>query len=74
MFSAISGNRFPLAQAFLLGFMPATGGLVFVALSLLLSSVFEGEYTAFLVGSCLVATIFFAFKARTIHRWSIFEC
>jgi len=34
---------------------------------------FEGEYTAFVFGICAIAIAFFGFKARSIHRWSIFD-
>jgi ABC-2 type transport system permease protein len=71
--SAMTGYRYPLAQSFAFGVLLAVGGLVFVCLSLLLSSLFDGEYTAFVFGICAIAIVFFAFKARSIHRWSIFD-
>ena len=73
LFSAMNGYRYPLAQSFTFGFLLAVGGLVFVCFSFLLSSLFDGEYTAFVLGICAIATSFFAFKARSIHRWSIFD-
>lgn len=73
LFSAMNGHRYPFAQSFTFGLLLAVGGLVFVCFSLLLSSLFEGEYTAFVLGICAIATAFFAFKARSIHRWSIFD-
>jgi ABC-2 type transport system permease protein len=73
LFSAMNGYRYPLAQSFTFGFLLAVGGLLFVCFSLLLSSLFEGEYTAFVLGICAIAIAFFAFKARSIHRWSIFD-
>ena len=73
LFSPMNGYQYPLAQSFAFGFLLAVGGLVFVCFSLLLSSLFEGEYTAFVLGICAIATAFFAFKARSIHRWSIFD-
>jgi len=73
LLSAMNGYRYPLAQSLTFGFLLAVGGLVFVCFSLLLSSLFEGEYTAFVLGICAMATAFFAFKARSIHRWSIFD-
>ena len=73
MFSLVTGNHYSLAQSVTFALFLAVGGLVFVALSVLLSSLFEGEYTAFICGMCAIATLFFAFKARSIHRWSIFD-
>jgi ABC-2 type transport system permease protein len=73
LFSAMNGYRYPLAQSFTFGFLLAVGGLVFVCFSFLLSTLFDGEYTAFVLGICAIATVFFAFKARSIHRWSIFD-
>jgi ABC-2 type transport system permease protein len=72
-FSAMTGYHYPLEQSFIFGLLLAFGGLIFVGVSLLLSSLFEGEYTAFVFGLCAIATAFFAFKARSIHRWSIFD-
>ena len=43
----MNGYRYPLAQSFAFGFLLAVGGLVFVCFSFLLSSLFDGEYTAF---------------------------
>jgi ABC-2 type transport system permease protein len=73
LFSAMNGYRYPLAQSFTFGFLLAVGGLVFVCFSLLLSSLFDGEYNAFLLGICTIAIAFFSFKARSVHRWSIFD-
>jgi ABC-2 type transport system permease protein len=73
MFSAMTGYHYPVAQSFGFALLLATGGLVFVGLSILLSSLFDGEYTAFVFGLCAIATTFFVFKARSLHRWSIFD-
>jgi ABC-type transport system involved in multi-copper enzyme maturation permease subunit len=73
MFSWATGNHYPLAQSVTFALFLAVGGLVFVGLSVLLSSLFEGEYSAFVLGMGAIATAFFAFKARSIHRWSIFD-
>jgi len=73
LFSAMNGYRYPLAQSFIFGLLLAIAGLVFVCFSFLLSSLFDGEYTAFILGICAIAIAFFAFKARSIHRWSIFD-
>ena len=71
--SGHTGNSYPPLQAIAFALFLTVGGLVFVGLSVLLSSLFDGEYTAFVVGMCAIATAFFAFKARSIHRWSIFD-
>ena len=73
LFSTVHGYRYPLAQSFAFGFLLAVGGLVFVCFSFLLSSLFDGEYTAFSLGVCAIATAFFTFKALSVHRWSIFD-
>jgi ABC-2 type transport system permease protein len=73
LFSAMNGYRYPLLQSLTFGLLLAVGGLVFVCFSFLLSSLFGGEYTAFVLGICANGIIFFAFKARSIHRWSIFD-
>lgn len=73
MFSSATGYHYPLEQSVAFAVLLTFGGLVFVGLSILLSSVFDGEYTAFVFGMCVIGTAFFAFKARSIHRWSIFD-
>ena len=73
LFSSVTGNHYPLAQSLAFALFLVVGGLVFVGLSVLLSLLFDGEYTAFVFGMCAIAIVFFAFKARSIHRWSIFD-
>jgi ABC-type transport system involved in multi-copper enzyme maturation permease subunit len=73
LFSWATGNHYSLSQSIMFALLLAAGGLVFVGLSVLLSSIFEGEYTAFIIGMCAIATAFFLFKARSMHRWSIFD-
>lgn len=73
VFSAATGYQYPLAQSIIFAVLLTFGGMVFVGLSICLSSVFDGEYTAFVLGMCAIGTAFFAFKARSIHRWSIFD-
>jgi len=73
LFSWVTGNHYSIAQSLAFALCLAVGGLVFVGLSVLLSLLFDGEYTAFVFGMCAIAIVFFAFKARSIHRWSIFD-
>ena len=73
VFSWATGNQYSLSQSVTFAMFLTVGGLAFVSLSIFLSSLFEGEYTAFVFGICAIATAFFVFKARSIHRWSIFD-
>ncbi len=73
VFSWATANQYPLAHSVAFALFLTVGGMVFVSLSILSSSLFEGEYTAFILGMCTIATAFFAFKARSMHHWSIFD-
>jgi len=72
-FSWITGYHYPVAQSIIFAAFLTLGGLVFVGLSVFLSSLFDGEYTAFVLGMCAIGVTFFTFKARSLHRWSIFD-
>lgn len=71
--SWIIGYQYPSAQSLIFAVFLTLGGLVFGALSIFLSSLFDGEYTAFVLGMCAIGVTFFTFKARSLHRWSIFD-
>jgi len=73
LFSLLAGQSYPLIQAFEFGFLLVSAGILFHALSFLLSSLLSGEFAAFLLGFSVASISFFAFKARSIHRWSIFD-
>ena len=44
-----------------------------VAIGLLLSETFEGEFTAAAVGLCGLTTIFLSYKAETLSGWNVFD-
>ena len=48
-------------------------GLVIVAIGLLLSEMFEGEFTAAALGLCALTTIFLSYKAETLRGWNVFD-
>ena len=73
LFARLTGFVYPVNQALLFAFLLAVGGSAFLALSLLLSSVFDGEFTALLLGLTLAGVAFFVFKAEALERWSIFD-
>ena len=51
----------------------SAAGLVIVASGLLLSEIFEGEFTAAAVGLCVLATVFLSYKAKTRRGWNVFD-
>src|SRR5437763_1216090 len=73
VFSMLVGHSYPLTQALGFGFLLVTSGSFFYSFSFLVSSLFSGEFTAFLLGTSTACISFFAFKAKAIHRWSIFD-
>jgi len=50
-----------------------TGGFVILAFGLLLSEIFEGEFTAPVAGLCALTAIFLSYKAHTLHGWNVFD-
>jgi len=71
--SSFVGESYPFAQALAFGALMSAAGLVIVALGLLLSEIFEGEFTAPVIGLCALTTIFLSYKARTLRGWNVFD-
>ena len=71
--STFVGESYPWLQALAFGALMSAAGLVIVALGLLLSEIFEGEFTAAVVGLCALTTIFLCYKARTLRGWNVFD-
>jgi hypothetical protein len=62
-----------LVQALAFGALMSTGGLVILAFGLLISEIFEGEFTAPVVGLCTLTAVFLSYKAHTLHGWNVFD-
>ena len=73
LLSFFVGESYPVGQALAFGALMSAAGLVIVALGLLLSEIFEGEFTAPVVGLCALTTIFLSYKARTLRGWNVFD-
>jgi ABC-2 type transport system permease protein len=71
--SSFVGESYPWVQALEFGALMSVAGLVIVTLGLLLSEIFEGEFTAAVVGLCALTTIFLCYKARTLRGWNVFD-
>ena len=48
-------------------------GLVVIAFGLLLSEVFEGEFTSPVIGLCTLTAIFLAYRSHTLRGWNVFD-
>lgn len=71
--SPFVGESYPFGQALAFGALMSAGGLVIVAIGLLLSEMFEGEFTAAAAGLCALTTIFLSYKAETLRGWNVFD-
>ncbi len=71
--SPFVGESYPFGQALAFGALMSAAGLVIVAIGLLLSEMFEGEFTAAATGLCALTTIFLSYKAETLHGWNVFD-
>lgn len=50
-----------------------TAGLAILSFGLLLSEIFEGEFTTPVVGLCGITAVFLSYKARTLRGWDVFD-
>lgn len=73
VFSAFVGESYPFLQALAFGASMTAAGLVVIAFGLLLSEVFEGEFTSPVIGLCTLTAIFLAYRAHTLRGWNIFN-
>jgi len=48
-------------------------GVVVITFGLLLSEIFEGEFTSPVVGLCALTAIFLAYRAHTLRGWNVFD-
>ena len=71
--SRFVGEPYPLNQAVAFGALMSSAGLAILALGLLLSEIFEGEFTTPVVGLCAITTVFFSYKAHILPGWNIFD-
>lgn len=71
--SALVGESYPLLQGLAFGASMTAAGLVVIAFGLLLSEVFEGEFTSPVIGLCTLTTIFLAYRAHKLRGWNVFD-
>lgn len=73
VFSFLVGYEYSFLNSLGFGFLMVTAGMVIYSFTLLLSCIFSGEFTAFLISLVSVTSIFFLMKIKSIHKWSIFD-
>ena len=71
--SRFAGESYPVDQAITFGALMSSAGLVILAFGLLLSEIFEGEFTTPVVGLCAITTVFFSYKAHIVPGWNVFD-
>jgi hypothetical protein len=71
--SSFVGESYPMPQALAFGALMTTGGFVILAFGLLMSEIFEGEFTAPVAGLCALTAIFLCYKAHTLPGWNVFD-
>jgi len=67
---AVTGKTHSISQAFFHVVLLATGGLLFFAIALLISSLVEGEYTAPIVSFGIVMATAVAFNGASLRAYS----
>jgi len=73
MLSLLVGESYPFTQALLFGALMSTAGTVLLAFGLLVSELFEGEFTALVVGLCTITAVFLSYKAQAFSGWNVFD-
>lgn len=73
LLSRFVGESYPFTQALEFGAVMSVGGFVVLAYGLLLSELFEGEFTTPVVGLCGLTAIFLGFKSHTLRGWNVFD-
>jgi hypothetical protein len=48
-------------------------GLAVLAFGLLISEIFEGEFTAPVVGLCSLTVVFLGYRGHTLRGWNVFD-
>lgn len=71
--SSLVGEAYPFAQALAFGVWMSMAGLVILAFGLLVSEIFEGEFTAPVVGLCSLTAIFLGYRSHTLRGWNVFD-
>jgi ABC-type transport system involved in multi-copper enzyme maturation permease subunit len=71
--SPFVGKSYSCFQALAFGALMSVAGLAILAFGLLLSEVFEGEFTAPVVGLCTVTTVFLGYRSHTLRGWNVFD-
>lgn len=73
MLSRLAGENYSPLQALAFGAWMGVSGLVILAFGLLLSELFEGEFTAPVAGLCSLAAVFLGYRAHTLRGWNVFD-
>jgi ABC-type transport system involved in multi-copper enzyme maturation permease subunit len=71
--SSLVGEAYPFGQALGFGAWMSGAGLVILAFGLLISEIFEGEFTAAVVGLCSLTVIFLGYRGHVLRGWNVFD-
>ena len=71
--SVLVGETYPFPQALGFGLWMSGAGLAILAFGLLISEMFEGEFTAPVVGLCMLTLIFLGYRSHTLRGWNVFD-
>jgi ABC-type transport system involved in multi-copper enzyme maturation permease subunit len=71
--SSLVGESYSPLQALAFGLLMGAAGLTILAFGFLVSEIFEGEFTALVVGLCSLTAIFLSYRAHTLRGWNVFD-
>lgn len=71
--SSLVGETYPFSQALGFGAWMCGAGLAILAAGLLISEIFEGEFTAPAAGLCSLTVIFLGYRSHTLRGWNVFD-
>ncbi len=73
LFSNWVGYEYSMLNSIGFSLLMVTAGMIIFSFTLLLSCIFSGEFTAFLISVVTVGSVFFIMKGRSIHQYSLFD-
>lgn len=73
LLSSLVGQSYPYPQALAFGSYMSVAGFLILAFGLLISEIFEGEFTAPVVGLCTLTAIFLGYRGHTLRGWNVFD-
>jgi ABC-2 type transport system permease protein len=71
--SPLVGEAYPFSQALAFGACMSVAGFLILTSGLMISEMFDGEFTAPVIGLCTLTGLFLAYRGHTLRGWNVFD-